>query len=173
MRRTVSDPARRFRRFVVPAQADPDRTAVLDALRQETVGGALLLIAAVVALCWANSPWRDSYTQVIDLPLGPLTVHAWAADGLLAIFFYVAGLELKRELVTGSLRRSAEAVVPVVAAVAGMLVPALLFVAVVLAAGDRDALGGGRYRPPPTSRSPWPSSRSSARRYRPRSGRSC
>ena len=71
---------------------------ISEILRRETVGGALLLAATVVALVWANSPWASSYTAVRDYQFGPeflhlnLSVGAWAADGLLAIFFFVAGL---------------------------------------------------------------------------------
>lgn len=106
------------------------------ALRQETVGGILLLVAAVVALVWANGPWAESYDTVRRTTVGPaalgldLDLQGWAADGLLAIFFFVAGLELKRELVVGQLRHPADAALPVVAAVCGMVAPALVFVAV-------------------------------------------
>jgi len=110
-------------------------------LRQETVGGALLLAATVVALVWANSPWAEAYTSLRDLTVGPralhldLTLGTWAGDGLLAIFFFVAGLELKREFVAGDLRDPRRAALPVVAAVGGMAVPALVFVLVNLRAG--------------------------------------
>jgi Na+:H+ antiporter, NhaA family len=103
-------------------------------LRKETVGGALLLVAAVLALAWANSPWADSYAALRDTRVGPASLHldlslgAWAADGLLAIFFFVAGLELKREFVAGDLREARRAALPVAAAVGGMAVPALFFV---------------------------------------------
>lgn len=113
-----------------------ERRFLADALRQETVGGALLLLAAGVGLLWANSPWGDAYVALRTTTVGPaalhldLSLHAWAADGLLAIFFFIAGIELKRELVVGSLRRPAAAVVPVVAAVCGMVVPALVYLAV-------------------------------------------
>ncbi|GAB2617114.1 Na+/H+ antiporter NhaA [Pseudactinotalea suaedae] len=116
----------------------------LDTLRGESVGGVLLVVAAVIALLWSNSPWRDAYTGLRDLELGPaalhldLTVGQWASDGLLAIFFFVVGLELKREIVEGELRRLGTAIVPVVAAVGGMVVPALLFLAV-----NTTAEGGG------------------------------
>ncbi|MGV9482965.1 Na+/H+ antiporter NhaA, partial [Gordonia aichiensis] len=72
-------------------------------LRTETVGGALLLIAAAVALIWVNSPWGASYQTMVDTRLSipalhlDLTLADWTKDGLLAIFFFVAGLELKRE----------------------------------------------------------------------------
>ena len=110
-------------------------------LRSETVGGALLLAATVVALIWANSPIADGYFAVRDFRIGPealhlnLTLGTWAADGLLAIFFFVAGLELKREFVAGDLRNPARAVVPIAAAVGGVIIPALFFVVVNLAAG--------------------------------------
>jgi len=101
-------------------------------LRTETTGGLILLGATAVALLWANSPLRDSYHALRDFRLGPeflhldLTVGDWATDGLLALFFFVAGLELKRELVVGELSRLKQAVLPVVAAIGGMVVPALV-----------------------------------------------
>ncbi|GAB3764543.1 Na+/H+ antiporter NhaA [Microlunatus parietis] len=115
-------------------------------LRQETVGGGLLLVGAAVALVWANSPWAESYVAVRDLRLGPdllhldLSIGSWAADGLLAIFFFVVGLELKQEFVAGDLRNPRVAALPVAAAIGGMAVPALIFVAVNARAGD--ALAG-------------------------------
>ncbi|MEQ7129044.1 Na+/H+ antiporter NhaA [Actinopolymorpha sp. B11F2] len=130
------------RPFLFAAPQREERPFLLDALRQETVGGALLLAAAVIALVWANSPWHDTYEQARHFSVGPLTLEGWAADGLLTIFFYVAGLELKRELVTGSLRHLSRALVPLVAAVAGMVVPALLYVGLVLGMGDVEATVG-------------------------------
>jgi NhaA family Na+:H+ antiporter len=111
----------------------PERTFVADALRAETVGGVLLLVAAIAALVWANTPLRESYESVRDFHIGPgslgldLSVQHWAADGLLAVFFFVAGIELKRELVAGELRDPKAAVLPVVAAICGMAVPALVY----------------------------------------------
>ncbi|MGY1830801.1 Na+/H+ antiporter NhaA [Geodermatophilus sp. SYSU D01180] len=102
-------------------------------LRKETVGGVLLLVGTVVALAWANSPWADSYEALRDTRVGPASLHldltlgTWAADGLLAVFFFVAGLELKREFVAGDLRDPRRAVLPVAAAVGGMVVPAVLY----------------------------------------------
>ncbi|MQA79557.1 MAG: Na+/H+ antiporter NhaA [Streptosporangiales bacterium] len=107
-----------------------------EALRTETVGGTIMLVATVTALVWANSPWAASYAALTSATVGPsavhldLTLHQWAADGLLAIFFAVAGLEVKRELVVGELRHPASAALPVISAVAGMAVPALVFLAV-------------------------------------------
>ncbi len=110
-------------------------------LRSETVGGALLLAATVVALVWANSPIAESYFNLRDFKIGPESLHlnlslgSWASDGLLAIFFFVAGLELKREFVAGDLRNPARAVVPITAAVGGVILPAVFFVAVNWTAG--------------------------------------
>ena len=100
--------------------------------------------AAVVALVWANSPWQDSYHHLRDAQLGPLTVEAWASDGALTLFFYLAGVELKRELVVGTLSKLSEAVVPVVAAIAGMVLPAIIYLVVNLTAdnGRPQRLGG-------------------------------
>ncbi|WP_280402325.1 Na+/H+ antiporter NhaA [Nocardia carnea] len=101
-------------------------------LRTETVGGSLLLIAAAVALLWANSPWSETYLALSDthLPIPPLhldlTVAEWAKDGLLAIFFFVAGLELKRELVVGELADPKRAALPIIAAVGGVVTPAII-----------------------------------------------
>ena len=105
-----------------------------DALRNDLVGGAALLAAAIIAVVWANSPWADAYENLREFQLGPLDLQHWAADGALAIFFFVAGLELKQELTSGSLSRPADALVPTVAALGGMLVPAGLYVAVNLLA---------------------------------------
>jgi Na+:H+ antiporter, NhaA family len=95
-------------------------------LRTETVGGTVLLGATAVALLWANSPLSPAYFGLRDLHLGPLSVGDWAKDGLLAIFFFVAGLELKRELVVGELSNFKAAVLPIIAAIGGMIVPALV-----------------------------------------------
>jgi len=107
---------------------------ILRVLRSETVGGALLVIMAAIGIAWANSPWADWYFRLRDLEIGyapwhlELTVGQWASDGLLAIFFFLVGLELKREFVAGDLRRIGTAIVPVLAAAGGVAVPALLYV---------------------------------------------
>jgi Na+:H+ antiporter, NhaA family len=113
-------------------------------LRHETVGGILLLVAAGVALIFANSPWAESYFAFRNMRVGgepfglhlDLTLGNWAADGLLAVFFFVVGLELKREFVAGDLRDPARAALPITAAVGGMAVPAVIFVAVTAHVGD-------------------------------------
>lgn len=114
----------------------PEVGRIAEILRAETVGGVLLLVGAVLALVWANSPWAESYTAVREFTVGPQALHldlslaAWAADGLLAIFFFVAGLELKREFAAGDLRDPRRAAVPVAAAFGGVIVPALIFLSV-------------------------------------------
>jgi NhaA family Na+:H+ antiporter len=115
--------------------------------RKETVGGVLLMIGSLIALVWANTPWSGAYEAIRDTTVGPASLHldltlaAWAADGLLAIFFFVAGLELKREFVAGDLRSPRKAALPVAAAVGGMAVPAVLYALVNRTAGD-GALAG-------------------------------
>ncbi|MDN5932711.1 MAG: Na+/H+ antiporter NhaA [Pseudonocardia sp.] len=101
-------------------------------LRTETVGGIVLLGATTVALVWANYPWAGAYEGLRDTVVGPaalhldLTIAQWATDGLLAVFFFVVGLELKRELVVGELSSVRQALLPVAAALGGMVVPACL-----------------------------------------------
>ncbi|WP_067719011.1 Na+/H+ antiporter NhaA [Nocardia yamanashiensis] len=105
-------------------------------LRTETFGGALLLIAAAAALIWVNSPWGASYTTMVETKLAipalhlDLTLADWTKDGLLAVFFFVAGLELKRELVVGELADRKSATLPIVAAFGGVLMPALIAMSV-------------------------------------------
>ncbi|WP_406014311.1 Na+/H+ antiporter NhaA [Streptomyces sp. NBC_00984] len=119
----------------------PERNYLADALRTETVGGVILLAAAIAALVWANT-FGSSYASVSGFHFGPeslglnLSVAHWAADGLLAIFFFVAGVELKRELVAGELRDPKAAALPVVAALCGMAVPAVVYALV-------NVVGGG------------------------------
>ncbi|MEZ0357409.1 Na+/H+ antiporter NhaA [Mycobacterium sp. SA01] len=118
-------------------------------LRKETVGGALLLVAAAIALLWANSPWSAAYHQLRQFHVGTdrlglhldLTLGGWAADGLLAIFFFVVGLELKREFVAGDLRDPGRAALPIAAAVGGMVVPAVIFVSFTFDEGGGAARG--------------------------------
>jgi NhaA family Na+:H+ antiporter len=112
-----------------------ESSRVAAVLRTETAGGLLLIAAALVAIVWANTPWGDTYADLRDLTVGPSSLHldltlgTWAADGLLAVFFFVVGLELKREFVAGDLREPRRAALPVAAAVGGMVAPALIFVA--------------------------------------------
>lgn len=105
-------------------------------LKSETTGGALLIGAALVGLLLANGPLSSAFFAIATTPIGidalhlNLTVQEWAADGLLAIFFFVIGCELKHELVVGTLSKPRQAALPVAAALGGMAVPALLYLAV-------------------------------------------
>ncbi|CAM3135840.1 Na+/H+ antiporter NhaA [Stackebrandtia soli] len=105
-------------------------------LRVETTGGKFLLVATVLALVAANGPWSEAYRSFSDFRVGPSALHldlslaTWAADGLLAVFFFVAGLELKREFVSGELSNVRSAMLPVFGAVGGMIAPALVALAV-------------------------------------------
>ena len=163
------------------------RRGLLDNLRavphwlaSETHAGLLVILFATIALVWANSPLRGLYDSLSSTVVGPaslhldLTVASWASDGLLAIFFFVVGLELKQEFVVGSLRDLRQAALPMVAAVFGMAGPAAVYVVVqLLADGDLEGWAvptatdiafamailsssdaGCRRRPAPSS-SPW------------------
>ncbi len=118
-------------------------------LRIEAASGVLLLAASVAAMVWANSPAGDSYFHLLethlDLRFGDfaleLTLHEFINDALMALFFFVAGLEIKREMVVGELRDRRAAAMPVIAALGGMVVPALIFFA--LNAGGPGAKGWG------------------------------
>ncbi len=119
-------------------------------LRQETIGGLIIVGAALIAVVLANSPLGEDYFGLretyITLGFGELawkiSVGKFTADGLLAIFFFLVGLELKREFVSGELRDPRKALVPVVAAVGGVLVPAGLYLFIVNSMGEPDAARG-------------------------------
>jgi NhaA family Na+:H+ antiporter len=123
--------------------------AMREYLREEAAGGIALMAAAAVALAWANSPWRAAYAALWDtrlaVQLGRFSLEAdlrhWVNEGLMALFFLVVGLEIKRELVVGELRSWRSAALPVVAAAAGMALPAALYAAV--NAGGPGAAGWG------------------------------
>lgn len=123
---------------------------VLNFMAIEAASGVVLVIATITALVWANSPWSDSYHQILDLHLAidfggthilDESVEHLINDGLMAIFFFVVGLEIKRELVAGELRDPRAAALPTIAAVGGMVVPALLFFA--LNTSNPEAKGWG------------------------------
>jgi NhaA family Na+:H+ antiporter len=118
------------------------RSALRHFLDSEAAGGLLLMAAAALALILANSPLGDSYRHLLHMEtgpvlspkLGPMTVHLWINDGLMALFFLLVGLEIKREFVDGALASREKRRLPVIAAAAGMAVPAILYLAV--AGGD-------------------------------------
>ncbi|HUG12013.1 MAG TPA: Na+/H+ antiporter NhaA [Opitutaceae bacterium] len=118
-------------------------------IHSETIGGALLLVCAIVALAWANSPWSQSYFAFRDTPVSfqfgsfsvALDLQHWINDGLMAVFFFVVALEIKRELVFGDLTDKRKAALPVAAALGGMIAPAGLYLA--LNFGGKGAAGWG------------------------------
>lgn len=128
-----------------PSRREMRRVAAL--LRTETTGGVLLLVAAVLGLVVANSPWSDAMHSLRDTTIGfdwlhlNLSIGHWTSDGLLAVFFLLAGLELKREFVVGELRKPSKAALPVAAAVGGMAVPAGIYV-LINVLSDEGAPGG-------------------------------
>ena len=121
----------------------PEASRVVELFRQETIGGILLIGAAMLALIAANL--GDTYADIRDTVVGPSALHldlslgTWAADGLLAIFFFVVGLELKREFVAGDLRDPRRAAVPIIAAVGGVVLPAVIYLAVNVGVDDGEA----------------------------------
>jgi Na+:H+ antiporter, NhaA family len=123
--------------------------ALREFLREETAGGAALMAATVLALLWANSPWQGAYDALwhtpLDVRLGRFELggdlRQWVNEGLMALFFLVVGLEIKRELVDGELRSWRRAALPVVAAAGGMLLPAAIYAA--FNAGGPGAAGWG------------------------------
>ena len=131
--------------------APPSRLprVVREFFETEIAGGIALLVAALVALVWVNSPFGDSYERLwhteLSLRMGGFAIEEdlrhWVNDTLMAIFFFVVGLEIKRELVTGELRTWRQASTPAIAAAGGMVVPALVFFA--LTAGGRGGNGWG------------------------------
>ncbi|MDO4715442.1 MAG: Na+/H+ antiporter NhaA, partial [Bacteroidales bacterium] len=105
---------------------------------QERSGGIVLAVAVLLALLAANSPWRESFFHffeqhlgllVNDVPFFNFTLEHWINDGLMSLFFFVVGLELKREFIGGELRELRKVTLPIGAAVLGMLVPALIYLA--------------------------------------------
>ncbi len=105
-------------------------------LRNKPVSGVLLFLAVLVALAWANSPWKEMYHHLWEMPFSvgfgenyiiSKTLHHWINDGLMAIFFFVVGLEIKREVMAGDLSTWKKASLPAAAAVGGMIFPAIIF----------------------------------------------
>ena len=123
----------------------PVRSALREFLRSEAAGGIILMLVAALALAVANSSLAESYFHLIHAvtgpeltpKLGPMTVHLWINDALMAVFFLLVGLEIKREFVDGHLSTWADRRLPVIAAAAGMIVPAIVYLTV---AGNDPAL---------------------------------
>jgi NhaA family Na+:H+ antiporter len=116
-------------KIVRPFQAFADRASS---------GGILLIVAAIVALVWSNSPWGESYTGLwgteLSVGLGPFSIEEdlthWINDGLMAVFFLVVGLEIKREILVGELSSPRRAALPLAAAVGGAVLPAAIYVSI-------------------------------------------
>lgn len=156
---TVAPPPKSFGpgpRGAPPGSYEPARRLARRALAPverflaiEAASGILLLFAAAVALLWANSPWRESYAALwhthVGFSAGPVaferSLHFWINDGLMTIFFFVVGLEIRREIHRGELSQPRRAALPLAAALGGMLVPAALFLA--FNAGRSTASGWG------------------------------
>ena len=105
-------------------------------LHNESTGGILLLASALIAMVWANSPWSESYLHLWENPVSVTvgeytignTLHHWINDGLMAMFFFVVGLELKREIMAGELSDFKKAMLPMASAIGGMIVPAVIYI---------------------------------------------
>src|SRR5690606_38218028 len=104
-------------------------------IHAESTAGVLLLFSAIIAMVWVNSPWQASYHQLWEYHLSinfagyaiDKSLHHWINDGLMSMFFFVVGLELKREIIGGELSNINKALAPIMAAVGGMVVPALFY----------------------------------------------
>lgn len=118
-------------------------------LHQQASGGILLIIATVIALTWANSPFAESYHHLwhtyVKIDIGGVglnySLHHWINDGLMVIFFFVVGLEIKRELLVGELSSAKKAALPIAAALGGMIFPALIYT--IFNLGSESASGWG------------------------------
>lgn len=140
MEQPVSDNQPRIQPVVEPFQTF---------IHAESTGGALLLAATVVAMIWANSPWADSYTEFWNMPVSLVvgshalteTLLEWINDGLMAMFFFVIGLEIKREILVGELASFQRAALPLVAAFGGAMLPAALYSVVNMAGSGAPGWG--------------------------------
>ncbi len=135
-------PVKTVRGIVLGRGSYTEALRIGEILRKETVGGILLVAAAVIAIIWANSPISEGYFALRDFKIGyapwhlELSLGTWAADGLLAVFFFLVGLELKREFIAGDLRKFSKSIVPVAAAVGGVAIPAVIYAVINLSSPD-------------------------------------
>ncbi len=128
------------REYVAPWERAFDRvlTPLEEFIHRQTTSGVLLMLCAVVALIIANGPWYERYLHLLELPLTvgvpgfqlSKSLHHWINDGLMAMFFFVVGLELKREILVGELANVRQAMLPIIAAVGGMVMPVLIYMAI-------------------------------------------
>lgn len=132
---------------MIDARDTNSTSAFQEFFRTEAAGGALLVACAALALVVANSPWAEAYHRLLAMPLAvsanghglSLTAHQWINDGLMAIFFLLVGLEIKREAIAGELASPRQAALPIAGAIGGMVVPALVYA---LASGGGQAADG-------------------------------
>lgn len=116
-------------------KSKPNKTLFERFFHSQTAGSVVLLLATITAVVWANSPWSDLYHTLSHLDIGTyfhgkqyhLTLDHWVKDGLMAIFFFVVGLEIKREILIGELSSVKKAMLPVMAALGGAVIPALIY----------------------------------------------
>ena len=128
-----------IKEYIAPWEKAFDRvlTPIEEFIHRQTTSGILLMLCAVTALFIANSQWADAYHHILEAPFNvgmgqwelSMTIHHWINDGLMALFFFVVGLELKRELLVGELSNFKAALLPIIAAIGGMVVPALIYIA--------------------------------------------
>lgn len=131
---------RMIKEYIAPWEKAFDRvlSPLEDFIHRQTTSGVLLMLCAIVALYIANSQWNEAYQQLLKMPLTigvegfqlSKSIHHWINDGLMALFFFVVGLELKREILVGELADPKQAILPIVAAVGGMLVPVVIYIAI-------------------------------------------
>jgi NhaA family Na+:H+ antiporter len=127
-----------------------NKNVLIEMLKSDALGGILLIGFTLIALIWANSPFKESYHHLLDLPLGfefghfKLEMHLihWINDGLMAIFFYLVGLEIKREITAGELSSLKKAALPAMGALGGMIMPAVIYVIFIIGSGRTDAING-------------------------------
>ena len=113
-------------------------TPLEEFIHRQTTSGVLLMLCAVAALYLANSQWNETYHRLLEMPFTigvqdfqlSKSLHHWINDGLMAIFFFVVGLELKREILVGELADPKQAILPIIAAIGGMLVPVLIYISI-------------------------------------------
>lgn len=130
----------------------PERVSrgIIELLQSSALGGILLILFTIIALIWANSGWQESYHHLWHLKFGielgnfsfKMDLHHWINDGLMAIFFYMVGLEIKREVISGELSSRKKATLPALGALGGMLFPALIYVAINASIGNPESANG-------------------------------
>ncbi len=124
--------------------------SIIELLQSSALGGILLILFTIVALVWANSGWRESYHHLWHMNFGfelgsfsfKMDLHHWINDGLMAIFFYMVGLEIKREIITGELSSRKKAALPALGALGGMLIPALIYFSINASFGTLESASG-------------------------------